>query len=94
MAAQYQRLERAEDDKGNWRVEGRRCEKAEGLLSHGWGWAPEQSASDGESPFRVAKGFLLSSRLYFLDHSLLALLIRINCHYRESHENNVLLRSS
>ena len=75
---------------GDWRVEG--VGWLEGLLSHGWAWAPEQSANDGQSQFRVEKGFLLSSLLYFLDHSSLALLIRTNCHYRESHENNVLLR--
>lgn len=91
MVAQYQRLAQAEDDKGNYRMEGRRCGTAEGLLSHSWGWAPEQLANDGQSPFRGEKGFFLSS-LYFLDHSFLALLIRINCHYRESHENNVLFR--
>lgn len=54
--------------------------------------APEQPASDGQSPVRVEKDFLLPSLLYFLDLPLLALLIRINCHYRESHESDVLLR--
>lgn len=65
---------------------------AEGLFSDGWDWAPKQFASDDQSPLRAQSSFLLFSLLYFLDHSSLSLLIRINSNYTESNENSVLLR--
>lgn len=64
---------------GGWRG------MAEGFLSDGWAWAPKQFANDESTK-------QLLPLLCFLDHSSLTLLIRINCNYKESNENSVLLR--